>query len=334
MGDTNRQWRLTARPTGEFDPDEHVELTEEPVPSPGDGEALVRVTHLSMDPTIRGWMQMDTYLPAIPVGDVVRSLGVGEVVASNSDRYAEGDLVSGLTGWQEYTIADGGDRRLEVLPSGTDPLVAVSLFGPTGLAAYFGLLRVGAPEAGETVVVSGAAGATGSVAGMIAKHRGCRVVGIAGGSEKCARVVDEFGFDECVDYKADGFRHALRDAIGPDGVDVYFDNVGGPILDLVLARLAIGARVVICGAISQYDGGEPRGPANYVNLIRARARMEGFLIFDYVDEWAQAYQDLAGWAADGTIVNRLDVSEGIAAVPAAFAKLFSGGNDGKNVVAL
>ncbi len=333
MTDTNRQWLLRDRPTGAFS-EEHVELVTADVPTPGDGEAVVEVTHLSMDPTIRGWMQMDTYLPAIPIGDVVRSLGVGRVVTSRSDRYAEGDLVSGLTGWQEYTVADDGDRRLEVLPAGTDPLVAVSLFGPTGLAAYFGLLRVGAPEAGETVVVSGAAGATGSVAGMLARHRGCRVVGIAGGPEKCARVVDEFGFDECVDYKDDGFRHALRDAIGPDGVDVYFDNVGGPILDLVLARLAIGARVVICGAISQYDGAERRGPANYVNLIRSRARMEGFLVFDYVDEWPQAYRDLAGWAADGTIVNRLDVSEGIQSVPTAFAKLFSGGNDGKNVVAL
>lgn len=333
MSDVNHQWRLRERPSGPFS-DEHVELTTRAVPTPGEGEALVRVTHLSMDPTIRGWMQMDTYLPAIRIGDVVRSLGVGEVVASNSDRYAVGDLVSGLTGWQEYTIADEDERRLEVLPPGTDPLVAVSLYGPTGLAAYFGLLRVGQPEEGETVVVSGAAGATGSVAGMIAKAKGCRVIGIAGGPEKCARVVEEFGFDDCVDYRADGFRRALKEAIGRGGVDVYFDNVGGPILDMVLARLAIGARVVICGAISQYDGGTPTGPANYINLIRTRARMEGFLIFDHVREWPAAYRDLARWEADGTIVNRLDVSEGIEAVPAAFAKLFSGGNDGKNVVAL
>ena len=333
MSETNRQWILQERPTGSFS-EEHVELVTAPVPTPDDGEALVEVTHLSMDPTIRGWMQMDTYLPAIPIGEVVRSLGVGRVVESNSDRYAEGDLVSGLTGWQEYTIADTDERRLEVLPEGTDPLVAISLFGPTGMAAYFGLLRVGEPQEGETVVVSGAAGATGSVAGMIAKHLGCRVIGIAGGPEKCQRVEEEFGFDACVDYKADGFRRTLREAIGPEGVDVFFDNVGGEILDLVLGRLAIGARVVICGAISQYDGGTPRGPANYINLIRTRARMEGFLIFDFADEYPQAYADLARWAADGTIVNRLDVTEGFEEVPAAFAKLFSGGNDGKNVVAV
>jgi NADPH-dependent curcumin reductase CurA len=333
MTDVNRQWRLRERPTGSFS-EEHVELTTEPVPTPGEGEALVRVTHLSMDPTIRGWMQMDTYMPAIPVGDVVRSLGAGEVVASTSDRYAVGDLVSGLTGWQEYAIADEGDRRLEVLPAGTDPLVAVSLFGPSGLAAYFGMLRVGEPQEGDTVVVSGAAGATGSVAGMIAKSKGCRVIGIAGGPEKCERVVEEYGFDACVDYKADGFRAALKEAVGRGGVDVYFDNVGGRILDLVLARLAVGARVVICGAISQYDGGTPSGPANYINLIRTRSRMEGFLIFDHRDEFPTAYRDLTRWVADGTIVNRLDVSHGIEAVPTAFAKLFSGGNDGKNIVAL
>lgn len=333
MAESNRQWRLRERPTGSFS-EEHVELTEEPVPSIAGGEALVRVTHLSMDPTIRAWMQMDTYMPAIPVGEVVRSLGVGEVVESRSDRYAVGDLVTGLTGWQEHTVADEGERRLRPLPTGTDPLVAVSLFGPSGLAAYFGLLRIGRPQDGDTVLVSAAAGATGSVAGMIAKAHGCRVVGIAGGPEKCARVVDEFGFDACVDYKGDDLRGQLRAALDGAGVDVYFDNVGGRLLDLALARLERHARVVVCGAISQYDGGPPRGPANYVNLIRTRSRMEGFLIQDYADEWSSAFADLAAWAADGTIVNRVDVSEGIESVPAAFAELFSGGNIGKKVVAL
>lgn len=333
MAETNQQWQLVERPTGAFS-EQHVELVTREVPTPGDGEALVRVTHLSMDPTIRGWMQMDTYLPAIGIGEVVRSLGVGEVVASNSDRYAVGDLVSGLTGWQQWTIADEDDRRLEVLAEGTDPLLAISLFGPTGLAAYFGLLRVGQPQEGDTVVVSGAAGATGSVAGQIAGALGCRVIGIAGGPEKCARVVEEFGFDHCADYRADDFRRELTEAIGSGGVDVYFDNVGGDILDLVLGRLADHARVVICGAISGYDGSPPKGPANYINLIRNRARMEGFLIFDYADENPTAYADLARWAEEGTIVNRLDVTDGFEHVPAAFQKLFTGGNDGKNVVAV
>ena len=228
MTDTNRQWRLRARPAGRPFSDDDVELATEDVPTPGDGEALVKVTHLSMDPTIRGWMEMDTYLPAIEIGAVVRSLGVGEVVESNSDRYAVGDLVSGLTGWQEYTIADEGQRQLEVLPKGTDPLIAVSLFGPTGLAAYFGLLKVGEPQEGQTVVVSGAAGATGSVAGMIARAKGCRVIGIAGGPEKCSLVTDTFGFDACVDYKADGFASALKEAIGKGGAyESSGENDGG-----------------------------------------------------------------------------------------------------------
>ncbi|AXV08259.1 Putative NADP-dependent oxidoreductase [Euzebya pacifica] len=333
--ETNRVWRLTERPTAAFSPDEHVELATASVPEPADGQALVRVTHLSLDPTIRGWMQQDTYLPAIGIGEVVRSMGIGEVVASKSDKYPVGALVSGLTGWQEYVLAEErGAGALQILPEGTDPLVAISLFGPTGLAAYFGLLRVGELKEGDTVLVSGAAGATGSVVGQIAKLKGCRVIGTAGGPEKCAYVVDELGFDECVDYKADDVAKTLRSAIGPDGVDVYFDNVGGPLLEMALSNLALHARIVICGAISQYDGAAPKGPRNYSNLIVKRAKMEGFLIFDYAKDHPQAFADLGQWAAEGKVNAKVDLEHGIEAVPTAFTKLFTGGNVGKNAVAL
>lgn len=326
---TNRQWRLARRPQGAVE-DEDFTLTEEPVPEPADGEALVRVRYLSMDPTIRGWLERDTYLPRIEQGAVVRSLGVGEVTASRNPRYPVGAVVSGLTGWQEWTVADDA-RRMQVLPDGTDPVDAVGLFGPTGLAAYFGLLDVGRPEAGDTVLVSGAAGATGSVAGQIAKLTGCRVVGTAGSDEKCALVVDEYGFDACINYRTEDLRARVREAC-PDGVDVFFDNVGGDVLEVALNNLALHARVVICGAISQYDGGGPRGPRNYMQLVVRRARMEGFLVFDHAERHADAIADLARWAAEGHIRQRVDVIDGIAQVPAAFRRLFSGENLGKNAV--
>jgi NADPH-dependent curcumin reductase CurA len=332
MADTNRQWRLRTRPTGPIDADTFELVTGER-PEPGDGEALVRVTWLSMDPTIRQWIQRDTYLPRIEEGEVVRSLGIGEVVASNSTRYAVGDLVSGTTGWQEWAIADEGRRRMQVLPPGTDPLDAVGLFGPTGLAAYFGMLRIGQPEPGDTVLVSGAAGATGSVAGQIAKARGCTVIGTAGSDEKCARVVDDYGFDACINYKEERVSRRLRD-LAPEGIDVFFDNVGGTVLEAGLANLALHARIVVCGAISQYDDAVPQGPRNYMNLVVKRARMEGFLIFDHVSEYAQAIADLAAWAADGTITHEVDAVDGFDNVPAAFLRLFTGDKVGKNAVRL
>ena len=329
---TNRQWRLARRPQGPVS-DENFDIVEEAVSEARDGQALVRVHYLSMDPTIRGWMQHDTYLPKIEEGAVIRGLGVGEVVASNSDRYTVGDLVSGLTGWQEYVIADSGRNRLQVLPAGTDPLDAVGLFGPTGLAAYFGLLDVGRPAEGETVLVSGAAGATGSVAGQIARIKGCRVVGTAGSDDKCAMAVDEYGFDACINYRSEDLRGRVREAC-PDGIDVFFDNVGGDILEVALNNLALHARVVICGAISQYDGTPPRGPRNYMQLVVRRARMEGFLVFDHTSRYPDAIADLARWAAEGAIRHRVDVVEGIEQVPAAFQRLFTGDNVGKNAVRL
>lgn len=329
---TNRQWRLAARPEGPFG-DEHVTMTERQVPEPADGEALLRVRYLSMDPTIRGQMVRDGYVPKMQLDSVVRGLGVGEVVASRSDRYAEGDLVSGMTGWQEWALADDDQRRFEILPDGTEPFQALGLFGATGLAAYFGMLRVGRPADGDTVLVSGAAGATGSVAGQIARIHGARVVGTAGTDEKCRMVVDDYGFDTCINYRDSDLRARVADAC-PDGVDVFFDNVGGAILEIALNNLALHARIVICGAISQYDGAPPRGPRNYMQLVVRRARMEGFLVFDHADEYPEAIGELARWAADGRVRQHVDVVDGFEQVPAAFARLFSGDKTGKNAVRL
>jgi NADPH-dependent curcumin reductase CurA len=332
MDGTNRQWRLERRPEGQFR-DDDVTLDEQPIPEPGDGEALVRVRYLSMDPTLRGQMVQDGYVPKMELGSVVRGLGIGEVVASNDDRYAEGDLVTGMTGWQEWAIADEGDRRMQVLPEGTDPLDAIGLFGPTGLAAYFGMLRVGEPVEGDTVLVSGAAGATGSVAGQIAKAHGCRVVGTAGSDEKCRAVVEEYGFDACINYRDEDLRARVRETC-PDGIDVFFDNVGGDVLEVALNNLALHARIVICGAISQYDGGAPRGPRNYMQLVIRRAKMQGFLVFDFADEYQQAISDLARWVNEGRLRADVDVVEGFAQVPTAFRRLFTGDKRGKNAVRL
>jgi hypothetical protein len=329
---SNRQWRLARRPSGHVDA-ANFELVEETVPEPGDGAALVRVRYLSMDPTIRGWLERDTYLPRIEEGAVIRGVGVGEVMASRSARYPEGALVTGLTGWQEWTVADEGHHRLQVLPDGADPVDAVGLFGPTGMAAYFGLLDVGRPSPGETVLVSAAAGATGSIAGQIAKVRGCRVVGTAGSDDKCRTVVDEYGFDACINYRTQDLRAEVRRTC-PDGIDVFFDNVGGDVLEVALHHLALRARVVICGAISQYDGTPPRGPRNYMQLVMRRARMEGFLAFDQASRYPEAIGDLARWAAEGRIRQRMDIVDGFEHVPAAFLRLFSGDHTGKNAVRL
>ncbi len=244
MTSTSRRLVLASRPTGMVD-DSVVELQEVPVPEPGPGEAVVAVRYLSIDPTIRGWMDdRPGYLPPIELGAVVRSGGIGEVVASNSDRYPVGASVFGMLGWQDHAIVDEGEAGAQVLPDGIEPTSALSVFGVTGMTAYFGLLDVAQPEEGDTVVVSGAAGATGSIVGQIAKIKGAgTVVGIAGGAEKCAWLTDELGFDAAIDYKAEDVNKALREK-APDGVDVYFDNVGGAILDAALARLSRGARVV------------------------------------------------------------------------------------------
>jgi NADPH-dependent curcumin reductase CurA len=332
--DTYRRILLASRPHGLVD-QSNLRLDEAPVPEPAEGQALIRVRYCSIDPTIRTWMDdAPGYLPPIGIGDVVRSGGVGEVVASRTDRYRTGQLVFGMLGWQEYALADEGAGAMTVLPPGVDPTVAMGVLGVTGMTAYFGLLDVGHLQAGETVVVSGAAGATGSVVGQLARIEGAgTVVGIAGSAEKCAWLTDELGFDHAINYREEDVATRLR-ATCPDGIDVYFDNVGGSILDDCLARLAMKARVVLCGAISQYNEDRPTGPRNYLNLIIKRARMEGFLIFDYLDRFPEAQGRMAGWVMEGRIHHREHLVDGLEHAGDALNLLFSGGNTGKVIVRL
>jgi NADPH-dependent curcumin reductase CurA len=332
MAATNRQVLLAARPRAMAD-DVCFRLERVDAPAIGEGEALVRVVYLSIDPTIRSWMnEADTYLPAIRLGEVIRCGGIGEVVESRSPTYSVGDLVFGMTGWQEYALADSGERMMTVLPPGIPLRDAMSVYGVTGMTAYFGVLDVGRPKEGETVVVSGAAGATGSIAGQIAKISGCSVVGIAGTDEKCAWVTNKLGFDACINYRAEDVADRLR-ATCPDGVDVFFDNVGGEILQSVLDRINLRARVVLCGAISMYNSPEPPpGPSNYMQLIVKRARMEGFLVLDYVSRFPEAQLQMASWVVDGKIQHAEDVVPGLENAPAALNRLFTGANTGKVIV--
>ncbi|QXC62558.1 NADP-dependent oxidoreductase [Aquihabitans sp. G128] len=335
MTDTSRRLVLARRPEGMVD-DTVVRVDQVPVPVPGEGEAVVRVRYLSIDPTIRTWMDdAPGYLPPIELGAVIRSGGIGEVVASNSEHYAEGDTVFGMLGWQDHAVVGGPDAMAQVVPGEVDPTAALSVFGTTGMTAYFGLLDVGKPEEGDTVVVSGAAGATGSVVGQIAKAKGAgRVVGIAGSDEKCAWLVDELGFDGAVNYKTEDVAARLRE-LCPDGIDVYFDNVGGEILDTCLGQLAMKARVVCCGAISAYnDRGAAYGLTNYFTLITKRARMEGFLILDYLDRFGEAQGEMLGWVLDGKVKHAVHVVDGLEHATDALNLLFTGGNTGKVIVKL
>jgi NADPH-dependent curcumin reductase CurA len=333
MSDRNRRLVLAERPTGIVD-ESTVRIEEADVPQPGPGEALTRVRFLSIDPTIRTWMDdAPGYLPPIGINDVVRGGGISEVVQSNCERYSPGDLLFGMTGWQEYVIADEGERMMQPLPAGISPQVALGLFGVTGMTAYFGLLDVGRMREGDVVVVSGAAGATGSTVGQIAKIKGAgKVIGIAGGSEKCGWIGDELGFDAAIDYKNEDVAARLRE-LAPGGIDLYFDNVGGEILDAALGQLAMRGRVVLCGAISTYnDRGSMSGPANYRSLIIRRGRMEGFIILDYIDRFPEAQAEIAGWLASGQIKSAEHIVEGLDRAPEALNLLFTGGNTGKVIV--
>jgi len=333
MTEQNRRLVLAERPKGMVD-EGTVRSDEQDVPVAGAGEALAKVRYLSIDPTIRTWMDdAPGYLPPIGIGEVIRSGGIAEVLESNTDTYKPGQLLFGMTGWQDYVIADDGARALQALPPGVPPTTALGLLGITGMTAYFGLLDVGAMKEGDVVVVSGAAGATGSSVGQIAKIKGAKkVIGIAGGKEKCSWITDELGFDAAVDYKGEDVAARLREE-APEGIDVYFDNVGGEILNTCLAQLAIKGRVVVCGAISVYnDRGAMKGPANYVNLIRVRGRMEGFLILDYFDRLPAAQAEMAGWLAEGKVKSAEHVVEGLERAPEALNLLFTGGNIGKVIV--
>jgi NADPH-dependent curcumin reductase CurA len=333
---TNRQYRLAARPSG-LPKHSDWKLTTEPVAEPSDGQVLVKVLQLSLDPAMRGWMnEGKSYIPPVGIGEVMRALGIGKVVASQNPKFAAGDTVSGGFGIQEYCLIEDKDLLRVGLAKvdlglGTPPQLLNAL-GMPGMTAYFGLLDIGQPKAGETVVVSGAAGAVGQTVGQIARIKGCRVVGIAGGKEKCEFVVQDLKFDACIDYKGGNVRDGLKEHC-PKGVDIYFDNVGGEILDTVLTRINRNARIIICGAISQYNNTTPvKGPSNYLSLLVNRARMQGMVVFDYADRFGIAVREIAQWMKEGKFISREDVVEGIEDFPDALNKLFSGANFGKLVL--
>jgi NADPH-dependent curcumin reductase CurA len=329
---SNRQILLRRRPSGLVQPGD-TELITASAPEPADGEALVRTTYVGIDAAARTWLDdQPGYLPPVQLGEVIRAAGIGEVVESRCDAFAVGDVITTLSGFQEYVIIRD-DVFSTPIPGEDDQLAIMSVYGPTGATAYFGMTDIGRPKEGETVVVSAAAGATGSVAGQIAKIAGARVVGIAGGPEKCRAVVEDFGFDACIDYKEADLAAALKQHC-PKGVDVYFDNVGGPVLDAVLGRLANNARVVLCGVISSYLTGEHPGPANYVNLLSKTALMQGFNSLHQWGRFDEAYASLRQWEAEGRLRHRQTIFEGIESCVDALNGLFTGANIGKTLVKL
>jgi NADPH-dependent curcumin reductase CurA len=329
----NVQWVLASRPNGMVSAS-NFERREGSAPQPSDGQLLVRNLYLSLDPAMRGWMSdAPSYIPPVQIGEVMRGMCVGEVVDSGHDGFHAGELVFGMFGWQEYAVADpSGPTALYKLPDGISPVDGLSALGWTSLTAYFGLEDVGKPQAGETVVVSGAAGATGSVVGQLAKLKGCRVIGIAGGAEKCAWLTEELGFDGAIDYRNEDVSKRLKE-LCPDGINVFWDNVGGEILEAALNRLALHSRVVFCGRISTYNDRAPApGPRNYINILTRRARVEGFLVFDYFDRMAEAMGELAALVQAGKLRTREDIREGLDSAPSALVDLFTGANIGKLLV--
>jgi NADPH-dependent curcumin reductase len=332
----NHQVRLANRPVG-LPTRDNWSFTTEAVQQPGPGGVLVKTLALSLDPAMRGWMNdAKSYIPPVGIDEVMRAGGIGKVIASQNPKFALGDLVSGALGVQEYaSFAEDQIQRAGLFKIDArlgSPNQWLNVLGMPGMTAYFGLLDVGRPKPGDTVVVSGAAGAVGQTVGQLARIKGCRVVGIAGGRAKCDWVVNELGFDACIDYKGGNVKAGLKEHC-PKGVDVYFDNVGGEILDDVLARLARGARIVICGAISQYNNTTPvQGPKNYLSLLVHRARMEGMVVFDYADRFPVAVAELAGYLKAGRIKSKEDVVNGLETFPEALTKLFTGENFGKLVL--
>jgi NADPH-dependent curcumin reductase CurA len=333
---SNHQVRLAKRPVGTPTRDNWT-FTTEPVQPPADGGVLLKALALSLDPAMRGWMNdARSYIPPVGLGEVMRAGGIGKVIASNNPGFAAGDLVSAGMGVQEYLTVEQDQIKRSGMFKIDSRLGSIgqwlNVLGMPGMTGYFGLLDIGQPRPGETVVVSGAAGAVGQTVGQLARIKGCRVVGIAGGRAKCDWVVNELGFDACIDYKAGNIKAGLKEHC-PKGVDIYFDNVGGEILDDVLARLARGARIVICGAISQYNNTTPvQGPKNYLSLLVHRARMEGMVVFDYADRFPVAVAELSSYLKDGRMKSREDVVRGLETFPEALVKLFTGGNFGKLVL--
>ncbi len=332
MPETNRVWRLRKRPVGELTNDV-LSLEEEAIPEPGEGEYLFRLNYLSLDPTNRIWMSdIDQYMPPVAIGAPMRGVVCGTVVKSNNPRFKVGEIVSGLGVWADYQIGEPGMMN-PMGDTGSVPIAdAFGTFAVVGPTAYFGLLDLGAPAAGETVVVSAAAGAVGSIVGQIAKIKGCRAVGLAGSDEKCRWITDELGFDAAINYKTENIEQALKAAC-PDGIDVYFDNVGGEILDTCLKQMNIGGRIPTCGLISQYNATDvPPGPVNYPMILMQRVKVQGFIVTDYAERYPEAIQALAGWMAEGKITVRQDIEEGLENALEALKKLFTGANTGKLMI--
>ena len=336
--EVNGQWRLKSRPVGMVK-ESDFEYVEAPIPSPGDGEFLVRNLYFAFEPAMRGWLNdVRSYVPPVQIGEVMRAASVGQVVQSRNSDFKQGDFVTGTFGWQDYAVSDGrpgpmgGARKI---PAGIPPYLVLGALGGTGLTAYFGMLDVGKLKPGDSVVVSGAAGATGSVAAQIAKIKGAsKVVGIAGGARKCRWLTDEAGLDAAIDYKSEDVRRRLREEC-PKGIDLYFDNVGGEILDAALLNMAIHGRVVLCGGISSYNEKElPAGPRNYMQLVIRRCTMQGFLVSDHLSRAGQAIADLSTWVAEGKVVHAEDIQEGIENTPKTFPRLFQGKNLGKQLLKL
>ena len=333
---TNGQWRLKSRPVGMV-AESDFEYVEEPLRDLGEGELLIRNVYFAFEPAMRGWLNdVKSYVPPVQIGEVMRAATVGQVIESRNPDYEPGDFVQGQMGWQEYAITDGkagAMAGISKIQEGVPPYLMLSALGGTGLTAYFGMLDIGKPEAGDVVVVSGAAGATGSVAGQIAKIKGAsKVVGIAGGPEKCKWLQQEAGYDAAIDYKSEDVRARLREEC-PKGINVFFDNVGGDILDAALLNMAQQGRIVLCGGISQYNETElPPGPRNYMQLVIRRCRMEGFIVIDYLHRAGEAIRELVGWIESGQMKHIEDIQEGIENTPKTFLRLFQGKNLGKQLL--
>ncbi|MEJ0026365.1 MAG: NADP-dependent oxidoreductase [Rhizomicrobium sp.] len=327
MRNSNRQWILRRRPEGEIKPGD-LELVEQPMPVPGPGQFLVRNLYLSLDPTNRIWMSdMEQYMPPVQLGDVMRGGTIGVVEQSDNPDYAPGDIVNTFSGWQEY-VATGAAQKLA---KGVPLPAYMSVLGGTGATAYFGLLDLGKPQSGETVVVSAACGAVGSIVGQIAKLKGCRVVGIAGSDEKCRHAVEKLGFDACINYKTEDVRAALKREC-PNGVDIDFENAGGDILDAVMDNLAMKARIVLCGMISQYNADTPPPGPSLTNVLMKRARIEGFIILDYFSRFGEFAAEMGPWLAQGKIKYDTTIVPGIENAVGALDMLFTGKNTGKLLI--
>ncbi|MEL7452124.1 MAG: NADP-dependent oxidoreductase [Pseudomonadota bacterium] len=330
---TNRQWLINDRPNGRPLKDGDFKYVETEAPKPGPLEVLVKVEYLGFDPAQKGWMEnIANYVAPTEIGEVMRGSAIGEVVESNDPKFEVGDKVQGTLGWQDYACVTGSE--LKKVPN--DELLTANLgaLGTTGMTAYFGLLKHGRPQPGDTVLVSGAAGATGSMVGQIAKISGCRTIGIAGGAEKCAWLRDDVGYDETIDYKNESVKDKLKE-LCPGQVNIFYDNVGGEILNDSLANLAMHARVVICGGISRYERGKmPAGPENYFNLIFMRASMSGFIVLDYIPEYPEAQRRMRQWIREGKITYKEDIQEGFQNIPDTLNRLFSGQNFGKQILKL